>query len=103
MELAVNIQSGWNLGRLSVKSADVAKILCWSETPVTGPGQIVTKNATSAPTSQNSTNRKATSTTLPHFNCCAVRTSHAIDPFAKDHPDYLSSCCLDVHQLGENT
>jgi alpha-L-rhamnosidase len=50
LELALNIQSGWNLGGPSVTTAEAAKILCWSETPVSGPGLIVTNLA--APTSR---------------------------------------------------
>ena len=39
-ELALNIQSGWNLGGPGVLPADAAKILCWSETVLTGPGTV---------------------------------------------------------------
>lgn len=42
MELALNIQSGWNLGGPSVTPADAKKILCWTETVVVGPGHITT-------------------------------------------------------------
>ena len=40
MELALNIQSGWNLGGPSVTPADAAKILCWTEAVVSGPGKV---------------------------------------------------------------
>jgi hypothetical protein len=40
MELALNIQSGWNLGGPSIMPADAAKILCWTETMVSGPGKV---------------------------------------------------------------
>ncbi len=42
MELALNIQSGWNLGGPSVTPADAKKILCWTETVVVGPGRVTT-------------------------------------------------------------
>ena len=42
LELALNIQSGWNLGGPSVTPPDAAKILCWTETALTGPGRAVT-------------------------------------------------------------
>lgn len=40
LELALNIQSGWNLGGPSVTPEDAAKILCWTETVVRGPGPV---------------------------------------------------------------
>jgi hypothetical protein len=40
IELALNIQSGWNLGGPDVLPADAAKILCWSETVLSGPGSV---------------------------------------------------------------
>ena len=43
LELALNIQSGWNLGGPGVTPADAAKILCWTETPVVGPGPVSIK------------------------------------------------------------
>lgn len=41
MELAFNIQSGWNLGGPGVAPEDTAKILCWTETVVRGPGPAI--------------------------------------------------------------
>ncbi|MDD4101626.1 MAG: glycosyl hydrolase, partial [Kiritimatiellae bacterium] len=37
LEMALNIQSGWNLGGPRVAAEDAAKILCWTETAVEGP------------------------------------------------------------------
>jgi hypothetical protein len=42
LEMALNIQSGWNLGGPGVKPDDAAKILCWTETRIEGPGPVVT-------------------------------------------------------------
>lgn len=40
LELALNIQSGWNLGGPGVAPEDSAKLLCWTETAVRGPGPV---------------------------------------------------------------
>jgi hypothetical protein len=40
LELALNIQSGWNLGGPSVAPEDAAKILCPTETVVAGPANV---------------------------------------------------------------
>jgi len=40
MEMALMIQSGWNLGGPGVTADDAAKILCWSETKVVGSGPV---------------------------------------------------------------
>ena len=37
MELALNIQSGWNLGGPHTTAEDAAKIFCWTETRLDGP------------------------------------------------------------------
>ena len=41
LELALNIQSGWNLGGPEVTGSDAAKILCWSDVPLTGADALV--------------------------------------------------------------
>ncbi len=51
LEMALNIQSGWNLGGPRVVATDAAKILCWSETAVEGIGEQTLK--LKAPTSRN--------------------------------------------------
>ena len=39
LEMALNIQSGWNLGGPRVVADDAAKILCYTETAIEGPGE----------------------------------------------------------------
>jgi hypothetical protein len=43
LEMALNIQSGWNLGGPGIVPEDAAKILCWTETVVQGPGPVTVK------------------------------------------------------------
>ena len=43
LEMALNIQSGWNLGGPGIVPEDAAKILCWTETVVHGPGPVTVK------------------------------------------------------------
>ena len=51
VEMALNIQSGWNLGGPSVTAEDAAKILCYTETAIEGPGEQALTLA--APPSRN--------------------------------------------------
>ena len=51
LEMSLNIQSGWNLGGPSVKAADAAKKLIWSQTAIQGGANITQK--LSEPTHQD--------------------------------------------------
>ena len=63
VEMALNIQSGWNLGGPSVTAEDAAKILCYTETIVKGPGPVTANLA--APQARNGLLREVAVVAVP--------------------------------------
>jgi hypothetical protein len=63
VEMALNIQSGWNLGGPSVTPEDAAKILCYTETIVEGPGPVTANLA--APQARNGLLREVAVVAVP--------------------------------------
>jgi len=63
VEMALNIQSGWNLGGPSVTAEDAAKILCYTETIVKGPGPVTVNLA--APQARNNLLREVAVVAVP--------------------------------------
>jgi hypothetical protein len=63
VEMALNIQSGWNLGGPSVTAEDAAKILCYTETTVKGPGPV--KASLAAPQARNGLLREVAVVAVP--------------------------------------
>ena len=84
MELALNIQSGWNLGGPGVTPDDAAKILCWTETVVEGPGSVTAELP--APKAKSGLLREVAVMAVPNLNpggAVTVSSAHQAYPAAK--------------------
>jgi len=82
VEMALNIQSGWNLGGPRVKAEDAAKILCYTETAIEGPGEQTVKIA--APPARHGLLKEVAVLAIPSVPVeavCKVEASSA-------HPDH---------------
>lgn len=91
LEMALNIQSGWNLGGPRVVADDAAKILCYTETAVEGPGEKTVTLA--APPSRHGLLKDVAVLAIP---------SIAVDPAYKlevssEHADYPVRNLTDGH------
>ncbi len=94
VEMALNIQSGWNLGGPRVTPEDAAKILCYTETIVEGPGPVTANLA--APQARNGLLREVAVMAVPDRMTkiageVTVSSSHKDYPVSNLHDSALGT------------